>query len=121
MKYKSIKLIVLNIVFLLIFQLSFADNLILPKKKPLISKQELNESKIKNILIPKNKPSKSKKIVNKIKKEEEKEKVSIVNGIIIPKNKPLIVRKQSTRITKKSNLYSDRDFVYFVFFKSFKR
>ena len=112
MKYKLIKHIVLNIVFLLIFQLSFADNLILPKKKPLISKQELNESKIKNILIPKNKPSKSKKIVNKIKKEEEKEKVSIINGIIIPKNKPLIVRKQSTRVTKKSNLYSDRDFEY---------
>ena len=112
MKYKSIKLIVLNIVFLLIFQLSFADNLILPKKKPLISKQELNESKIKNILIPKNKPSKSKKIVNKIKKEEEKEKVSKINGIIIPKNKPLVVRKQSTRVTKKSNLYSDRDFEY---------
>ena len=112
MKYKLIKHIVLNIVFLLIFQLSFADNLILPKKKPLISKQELNESKIKNILIPKNKPNKLKKIVNKIKKKEEKEKVSKINGIILPKNKPLIVRKQSTRVTKKSNFYSDRDFEY---------
>ena len=109
---KLIKLIALNIVILLIFQLSFADNLILPKKKPLISKQELNESKIKNILIPKNKPNKLKKIVNKIKKKEEKEKVSKINGIILPKNKPLIVRKQSTRVTKKSNFYSDRDFEY---------
>ena len=59
MKYKSIKLIVLNIVILLIFQLSFADNLILPKKKPLISNKLLNESKIKNILVPKKKPGKS--------------------------------------------------------------
>ena len=50
MKYKSIKLLVLNIVILLIFQLSFADNLILPKKKPLISNKVLKESKIKNIL-----------------------------------------------------------------------
>ena len=111
MKYKSIKLIVLNIVILLIFQLSFADNLILPKKKPLISNKLLNESKIKNILVPKKKPGKSKKIVEKTN-EEEKKKVSKINGIIIPKNKPLIVRKQSTRITKKSNLYSDRDFEY---------
>ena len=111
MKYKSIKLIVLNIVILLIFQLSFADNLILPKKKPLISNKVLKESKIKNILVPKKKPDKSKKIVEKTN-EEEKKKVSKINGIIIPKNKPLIVRKQSTRITKKSNLYSDRDFEY---------
>ena len=111
MKYKSIKLIVLNIVILLIFQLSFADNLILPKKKPLISNKLLNESKIKNILVPKKKPGKLKKIVEKTN-EEEKKKVSKINGIIIPKNKPLIVRKQSTRITKKSNLYSDRDFEY---------
>ena len=111
MKYKSIKLLVLNIVILLIFQLSFADNLILPKKKPLISNKVLKESKIKNILVPKKKPGKSKKIVEKTN-EEEKKKVSKINGIIIPKNKPLIVRKQSTRITKKSNLYSDRDFEY---------
>ena len=111
MKYKSIKLIVLNIVILLIFQLSFADNLILPKKKPLISNKVLKESKIKNILVPKKKPDKSKKIVEKTN-EEEKKKVSKINGIIIPKNKPLIVRKKSTRITKKSNLYSDRDFEY---------
>ena len=111
MKYKSIKLIVLNIVILLIFQLSFADNLILPKKKPLISNKLLNESKIKNILVPKKKPGKSKKIVEKTN-EDEKKNVSKINGIIIPKNKPLIVRKQSTRITKKSNLYSDRDFEY---------
>ena len=62
MKYKSIKLIVLNIVILLIFQLSFADNLILPKKKPLNSNKLLNESKIKNILVPKKKPGKLKKI-----------------------------------------------------------
>ena len=111
MKYKSIKLIVLNIVILLIFQLSFADNLILPKKKPLISNKLLNESKIKNILVPKKKPGKLKKIVEKTN-EEQKKKVSKINGIIIPKNKPLIVRKQSTRIAKKSNLYSDRDFEY---------
>ncbi len=111
MKYKSIKLIVLNIVILLIFQLSFADNLILPKKKPLISNKVLKESKIKNILVPKKKPGKSKKIVEKTN-EDEKKNVSKINGIIIPKNKPLIVRKQSTRITKKSNLYSDRDFEY---------
>ena len=92
MKYKSIKLLVLNIVILLIFQLSFADNLILPKKKPLISNKVLKESKIKNILVPKKKPDKSKKIVEKTN-EEEKKKVSKINGIIIPKNKPLIVRK----------------------------
>ena len=72
MKYKSIKLIVLNIVILLIFQLSFADNLILPKKKPLISNKVLKESKIKNILVPKKKPGKSKKIVEKTNEDEKK-------------------------------------------------
>ena len=112
MKYKIIKLLVLNIVILLGFQLSFASNLILPKKKPQITKEVLDKSYIKNVLIPKKKPNQTRKITtDKINKKKE-EKISKINGIVIPKNKPLIVRKQSTRVAKKSNLYSDKDFSY---------
>ena len=39
MKYKIIKLLVLNIVILLGFQLSFAANLILPKKRKKYTKK----------------------------------------------------------------------------------
>tara|TARA_Y100000816_G_scaffold287365_1_gene269966 strand:- start:34 stop:2256 length:2223 start_codon:yes stop_codon:yes gene_type:complete len=112
MKYKIIKLILFNIVILLSFQLSFADSLIFPKKKPLITNESLNKSNTKNVLLPKVKPTlKSKEIITKIINKKDK-KVSKISGIIVPKNKPLIVRKQSTRTSKKSNLYSDRDFNY---------
>ena len=40
---KLIKLIAFNLVILLIFQLSFADNFLIPKKKPSISDDKLNK------------------------------------------------------------------------------
>ena len=52
---KLIKLIALNIVILLIFQLSFADNLLIPKKKPSISDETLKKKISKNLILPKKK------------------------------------------------------------------
>ncbi len=111
MKNKLLNLLVLNIVFLLIFQLSFVNASIYPKKKPVLSK-EILEKKLSKNLLPKKKPTLIGK--EKIEEIEEiiKEKKIVKKKLIIPKNKPLIVRKQSTRISKKSNYYSDRDFSY---------
>ncbi len=110
---KIIKIIALNIVILLTFQLSFADNFIYPKKKPSLTLENLEKKISKNIIIPKKKPAIVKKQKKKvIEKTKIIKKISKIDGIIIPKNKPLIVRKQSTRIAKKSKYYSDKDFNY---------
>ena len=87
MKNKLFNFMALNIVILLNFQITFADTSIYPKKKPIL----IDKEKIEKII-------KKKKIAKK--------------KLIIPKNKPLIVRKQTTRISKKSSYYSDRDFSY---------
>ena len=49
---KYIKLIVINIVFFISFQSTFADILIYPKKKPVLSTDVLEKKISKNILIP---------------------------------------------------------------------
>ncbi len=108
MKNKLINLLALNIVILLIFQITFADISVYPKKKPVLS-EEILEKKISKNLLPKKKPI----LIDKEKIEKIiKEKKIVKKKLIIPKNKPLIVRKQSTRISKKSSYYSDRDFSY---------
>ena len=61
MTTKYIKSITLNIVIFFIFQSTFADSLIYPKKKPILTYEVLEEKISKNILIPKKKPSKIQK------------------------------------------------------------
>ena len=110
---KYIKLIAINIVIFFSFQSTFADTLIYPKKKPILSPEILEKKILKNILIPPKKPFQiEKKEIAKIKKNTKKEKITKIDGIIIPKNKPLVVRKQSSRTKKVSKYYSDRDYTY---------
>ena len=110
---KYIKLIAINIVIFFSFQSTFADELIYPKKKPILSSETLQNKILKSILIPPKKPFQieNKEIV-KVEKITKKEKIVKINGIIIPKNKPLVVRKQSSRTKKTSKYYSDRDYAY---------
>jgi soluble lytic murein transglycosylase len=110
---KYIKLIAINIVIFFSFQSTFADTLIYPKKKPILSSDKLKKKILKNILLPPKKPFQieKKEIVN-IEKITKKEKFAKVDGIIVPKNKPLVVRKQSSRTKKTSKYYSDRDYAY---------
>ena len=70
MTSKLVKIIILNIVILLSFQLTFADTPIYPKKKPSLTKETLKKKKISNLIIPKIKPDLVKK--EKIKKKREK-------------------------------------------------
>jgi len=112
MKKKLKYLIGLNIVILLSFQLTYAESLIYPKKKPTLTDEKLEEKISKNIIIPKAKPSLIKKKENELIQTSKIENKSKIDGIIIPKNKPLIVRKQSSRVAKKSSYYSDRDYAY---------
>tara|TARA_Y100000590_G_scaffold94374_1_gene106897 strand:- start:36 stop:2258 length:2223 start_codon:yes stop_codon:yes gene_type:complete len=112
MRKKLIKFIALNILILINFQLSFADNLILPKKKPDLSKEILEKKISKNLIFPKKKPTLDKEKENVETSKSEIKKITKIDGIIIPKNKPLIVRKQTTRVAKKSSYYSDRDYSY---------
>jgi len=112
MRKKLIKFIALNILILINFQLSFADNLILPKKKPDLSKEILEKKISKNLIFPKKKPTLDKEEKNVETSKSQIKKITKIDGIIIPKNKPLIVRKQTTRVAKKSSYYSDRDYSY---------
>ena len=58
---KYTKLIALNIVIFFIFQYTFADTVIFPKKKPFLSSEALEKKISKNTLIPLKKPSLIKK------------------------------------------------------------
>ena len=72
---KYIKLIAINIVIFFSFQSTFADTLIYPKKKPILSSDKLKKKILKNILLPPKKPFQieKKEIVN-IEKITKKEK-----------------------------------------------
>jgi len=81
---KLVKIIILNIVILLSFQLTFADTPIYPKKKPSLSKETLKKKKISNLIIPKIKPDLVKK--EKIKMKDYVEQLmSIIEFLNIEK------------------------------------
>jgi len=107
MLLKSFKFILSTIFFFLSIVLAFSDNLIIPKKKPILQSDGLIKKKSSNFIIPQKKPNNKKKTI--IKKEKKLTKIS---GIIIPKNKPLIVKKDRLRSFKKSKYYSNRDLNY---------
>ena len=105
MKKKLLKLTITFLVLLKSSSLLFAvEDVVIPKKKPIINKEQIS-NKIDNYLIPPKKPV--------TKKEEiviEKQKTLIVNGEIIPKSKPLIVKTKKTSRAKKSKYYSKKDY-----------
>ncbi len=79
------------------------ENIIIPKKKPTLNKDQIS-NKIANYLLPVKKPIEKKAIKFK------KEKTLIVSGDIIPRNKPLVVKTEKYSKVKKSKYYSKKDF-----------
>ena len=108
MNLRIIKLILINIIILNYFNLSLGSELIIPKNKPLVNKNEIELNKF-NYLLPKKKP----KLVQEQtvpKKKETKELVKInkkIEGVVIPPPKPIVVSK--IKPPKKSKFYSKKD------------
>ena len=107
MVIKIIKIFAINVVFLTISEFVFSNEIIIPKKKPQLSKEVVQKKIVKGTLVPLKKPVTKKK--EEIVKKKEK-KVSKISGVIIPKNKPLIVKKEKSKVAKKSKFYSKKDF-----------
>jgi len=104
------KILILNIVFLTIIHICLADTLIIPKNKPILSKELIKKKISKGILIPPIKPT---NVIKKtIKKTVEKKKSNKIDGIIIPKSKPLFVTKDKSKKAKTSKYFSKKDFEY---------
>ena len=101
MRNKSKKILLINLIFLVILsKLAFA-NLIIPQKKPIISAEAIEKSKINNFIIPKKKPDPITDDQIKITDNQESSN-DVIDGIILPKSKPLVVKKDSSIIKKKS-------------------
>ncbi len=103
------KLLKLAVIFFILFQGSnfiYAnEKIILPEKKPIISKEQTSKKKIENYLIPLEKPT------SKLEKTKPKKiKKLIVNGEIIPRSKPLVVKTKKSVRAKKSKYYSKKDY-----------
>ena len=122
------------IVFLLFYNYSKSSELIIvPLKKPILTKEVIEKKISKNIIKPKKKPIKKleKKIITKDeeikpqkkpKNNEVKEKTTVVKetkeikseeskiSLILPKNKPLIVKKEKPKSKKTSKFYRKKDF-----------
>ena len=102
------KLLKLAIIFFILFEgnnfIYANEKIILPEKKPIISKEQTTK-KITNYLIPLEKPT------SKLEKAKTKKiKKSIVNGEIIPRSKPLVVKTKKSVRAKKSKYYSKKDY-----------
>jgi hypothetical protein len=111
MRLKLIKLLLINIIILNYFNLSFGSELIIPKNKPLLNKYEVELNEF-NFLIPKKKPVLVKEEIVPKKKEKIKEITKHkkkIDGLIIPLPKPIIVSK--IKPPKKSKFYSKKDVV----------
>ena len=92
------KILFIYLIFLTFIVNAIALDLLIPPKKPLLSK-EVKEKKISsNTIIPKKKPVFKVKEVeapNKIVKKKE-----VVDGVLLPKAKPLVVKKQDNKLKK---------------------
>ena len=97
MKKKLLKLAIIFFIFFDGDNFVYAnEEIILPEKKPVISKKETSK-KIVNVLVPLKKPS--------LKTEEIEPKTVkkiTINGEIIPQSKPLIVKTEKSVRAKKS-------------------
>ena len=113
MRSFSTKILVINILFLFVFNLSISGETIYPKKKPVLSKEIIEKKISKNLLVPLKKPKKIPlEKPKKIKNEKKEKKLTVLKDIIIPKTKPLIVKKDTLKIAKKSKFFNKRDFAY---------
>ena len=108
MNLKILKLLVINIIIVNYFNYALGSELIIPKNKPSINKDDIKLNKI-NYLLPKNKP-----ILNIeetfVKESEKVPKITKKkDGIILPLSKPIIVTK--IKPPKKSKFYSEKDVI----------
>ena len=105
MKKNLLKLTVTFFILLNINIVLYAgENIITPKKKPILNKEQIS-NKIGNYILPIKKP-----VIKKEGSELKKEKTLVVNGQIIPRSKPLVVKKKKITKAKKSKYYSKKDF-----------
>ena len=74
MVIKIIKIFAINIVFLAIVEFVFSNEIIIPKKKPQLSKEAVQKKIVKGTLVPLKKPvtKKKKKLLKKKKKKFQK-------------------------------------------------
>ena len=108
---KTIKIIALFIVFSAPIHFALSNELILPKKKPILSEEVINKKLSKGEIIPLKKPSETKETIIIKKEIIEKNKITkIIDGEIIPKSKPLIVNTAKSKKAKRSKYYSKKDF-----------
>ena len=113
MKDKFVKILLINTIFFLSFIEITKSELIIPKKKPVLSSETLKKSNLNNFVLPLKKPPillEDETIINKQTAKTEKKK--LLNGIIIPKSKPLVVKKDKPIVKKKSKYYNEKDFNY---------
>ncbi len=107
------KILAINLLLLFFINLAISEEIIYPKKKPILSKEIIEKKISKNLLIPLKKPLKIPLVKPKeIKKKIEEKKTAKVKKFIIPKSKPLIVKKATSKKTKKSKYFSKKDFGY---------
>ncbi|MDC3016671.1 lytic transglycosylase domain-containing protein [Candidatus Pelagibacter sp.] len=107
MTKKIIILIIFSfLMFLILGRINALSIEIIPLKKPILTKEELQKKVLVNILKPLAKPKKIKtqKIVKEDKKDASKPK------FIIPKKKPIIANIDKKIKIKKSKYYSQKDF-----------
>ncbi len=109
MRNKSKKILLINLIFLVILSKLALANLIIPQKKPIISAEAIEKSKINNFIIPEKKPDPITDDQIKITDNQESSN-DVIDGIILPKSKPLVVKKDSSIIKKKSKYFSEKDF-----------
>ena len=102
---KTIKIIALFIVFSAPIHFALSDELIIPKKKPILSEEVINQKLSKGEIIPLKKPSETKETIIIKKEEIEKSKISKkIDGEIIPKSKPLVVNTAKSKRLKSLNI-----------------
>ena len=100
LKFTIIIFIILNGAFIV----HANEKIIIPEKKPVVTKEQTS-NKVINYLIPPKKP-----ILDTKKEEPKKIEKLIVDGEIIPPNKPLFVKKEKSVRAKKSKYYSKKDY-----------
>jgi soluble lytic murein transglycosylase len=114
------KTILIYIILITLIKCSFVaatEKLIIPIKKPSLTKSELEKKRSTNIIKPLPKPLKNEKKIsdtaekvvennNEIIVEKDKKKIDF----LLPKSKPLIVSKKKNPKLKKSKYYTKKDF-----------
>ena len=88
----------------------YSEELIIPKKKPIISADEAEKSLAKSYIVPPKKPSQYNDEQKNVDKEVVLVKKKLPGGLILPKSKPLVVKKDKSIVQRKSKYFSEKDF-----------